>query len=230
MARYKTPDNRFTECVCEGEPCVVFWTEGKLQCKVTVDRSDWYSYLKDYSWTAIKQNNRIEVKTSVNKQSQRIWRMIIEHRYRELDYWGATIDHVNNDPLDNRLSNLRIFHAPILNSTNVSSKYQTTGMQYIHRQGSAAKPSGYKVHYNVMGQTFYKNFSALEYGTVEKALKAAKKYRDDVVLRQRDQIITEMIKKTRDIEFERGLRDKLQAGEREEVKMILQQYGIFSSM
>lgn len=147
----------------------------------------------------------------------------MNHEYSELDYWGTTIDHINNNPLDNRLKNLRIFNTSILNSTNISSKYSESD---IHRQGSKDKTNGYKVHYNLAGKTYYKNFSVKEYGSAQEAIKAAKKYRDEFVIPEREKIIIEMMRKTRSIEFERGLRDMLNAGEFDEVIKILRKYNV----
>lgn len=226
MARYRKAENTYKEVTVNGEDCVVFETVGKVIVDVIVDRRTWFAYLKDYSWTAIRNGKRIEVKTSIDKQSNRIWRVIVEHEYDELDYWGATIDHINNNPLDNRISNLRIFNTSILNSTNISSKYEQADMQYIHRQGPKDKPNGYKVHYNLGGRTFYKNFSVKEYLGVTGAIEAAKKYRDEIVISQRQKVIEEMLRKTRNVEFERGLRDKLNAGEKDEIIELLRKHGI----
>lgn len=226
MARFKKEENPYHEEIIDGMRCVVFETVGKEQHQVIVDSDIWYQYLNHYSWTAIKNGTRINVKSSIKKQSICIWRVIVEHEYSELDYWGTTIDHINNNPLDNRLKNLRIFNTSILNSTNISSKYSESDMQYIHRQGSKDKTNGYKVHYNLAGKTYYKNFSVKEYGSTQEAIKAAKKYRDEFVIPEREKIIIEMMRKTRSIEFEIGLRDMLNAGEFDEVIKILRKYNV----
>lgn len=222
MSRYINPRNPYVDVIYENEQCIEFETVGKLNVKVIVDKNLWHNYLSSYSWTAIKTNNRITIKTSINKQSKNIWRVIIENEFDELDYWGTTIDHINNNPLDNRLKNLRIYNAAILNSTNISSKNSKNDMQYIHKQGT----NGYKVHYNLSGTTFYMNFSKKEYGCLENALIAAKKYRDEVVLNERQKVINQMQVKTRNIEFERGLKEKLKHGEKEEIISILKKYNI----
>ena len=228
MAPRKIPENKYYETRVEGEDCVVFTTIGKNTYEVIVDKLLWYKYLRNYSWTAIVSNGRVNVKTSIGKQSNTIWRVIIEKEKSELDTWGTTIDHINNNPLDNRLSNLRIFNSSILNATNISSKYDEHDMRYIYAQKYNGKINGYKVHYNVSGQTYYKNFGIIEYGSREKALEAARKYRDESSVENKENIIKAMIKKTRDIEFERGLRDKLEAGELDEILLILNKYKVYN--
>lgn len=99
-------------------------------------------------------------------------------------------------------------------------------MQYIHRNGDKNNPSGFKIHYNLAGRTFYENFGISEYGSLEKALEAAREYRDGVVMNEREKVINEMLRKTRYIEFERGLRDMLRAGEKEDVVEILKAYNL----
>lgn len=99
-------------------------------------------------------------------------------------------------------------------------------MQYIHVNGIKNNPRGFKIHYNLAGKTYYKYFGAATYGGAEKALEAAKKYRDEEVPKEREKIINEMIKKTRNIEFRRGLRDMLIAGEKSEVIAVLKEYGL----
>lgn len=124
MSRRKDGNNFYEEKIIDGKECVVFQTVGKEVHSVIVDKKCWYEYLKCYSWTAIKNGSRINVKTSIDKQSNSLWRVIVEHEYDELDWWGATVDHINNNPLDNRICNLRLYNAAILNSSNVSSKYE----------------------------------------------------------------------------------------------------------
>ena len=219
MEKRQNIRNPFEYLVYQGEDCVKFQTVGKRKCEVIVDRKTWDQYLSGYSWTAIQQGSRITIKTSINKQSNRIWRVIVENEYDEIDYWGSTIDHINNDPLDNRLSNLRIFNAAILNTSNVASKYAEDDMQYIHKV-----LGGYKIHYNVAGKTFYHFFGSTKYGSESSALSAAKSYRDKYVRNERESAISEMIRKTRNIEFERGLRDKIAAGEIDEIVNILRKW------
>ena len=81
--------------------------------------------------------------------------MIVENEFDELDYWGNTIDHKNNDPLDNRLSNFRIYNSK-LNATNQLSKNKGDDMQLIYPQQSKINGDyvvhGYKVHSNIFDE------------------------------------------------------------------------------
>ena len=201
-----------------------FQTKGKTVADVIVDEDSWIDYLSKYSWTATgrKGSDRIDVKTSIDKQSQAIWRVIVEQEFDEITWWGSTIDHINNNPLDNRKANLHVFSTAILNSTNVSSKYSADGMQYIHKQGNA----GYKFHCNLGGKTYYKNFGKRSYGSMSSALVAAKEYSEFWTQKERPRIIQFLIKKTRDVEFERGLREKLNNDEMEEIISIMSKYGL----
>ncbi len=94
-------------------------------------------------------------------------------------------------------------------------------MQYIYLQ-----TSGYKVHYNISGKTYYKHFRFADYESKNATLDAAKAYVNEEVIPHRNRKLKEMIKKTRDIEFERGLKSKLTSGEYDEIIEILKKYGI----
>jgi hypothetical protein len=216
--------NSFELIDINGTRCVRFKTKGKKQVDVIVDENSWNDYLSSYSWTAIGRpgSSRVDVKTSIDKQSQAIWRVIVEREFDEVSWWGSTIDHKNNDPLDNRKSNLQVFSTAILNSTNISSKYSSDGMQFIHKQGK----TGYKFHCNLGGKTYYRNFGQRTYGSLSAALLAAKEYRDQWVKNERPKIIAFLIKKTQKIEFERGLRDLLNNGEQEHIQYVLSKYEI----
>jgi hypothetical protein len=205
----------------DGKPCVRFITKGKYHENVIVDARVWDDYVNQYNWTILKnRNGYLTVKTSVNKLSTRLYRMIGEKEFNELDYWGNTFDHINNNPLDNRIKNLQISNSK-LNSTNILSKNQQNDMHLIFPQHSRRVTgkvvTSYKVHKNIFDEVVYRNFPTSE---------LAKFYRDNELLPYINKRIEDMKKKTRDIEFERGLRDKLNAGEMDEIIKILKKYDV----
>jgi len=206
-------ENSYKEVMIDGTACIEFITGGKIQERVLVDQKPWYEYLHQYHWTAIKKDNRITVVSTINNRPQvRLYRVIVEHENPELDWWGNTIDHRNNNPLDNRQINLEIGNSKF-NTTNIKSKFEGENNHLIHK----LIRGGYKIHTNVFDETIYKSFDTLE---------KARAYRDQVVIPYIESRIVDMIKKTRDIEFERGLRDKLNSNEKGEVLEILKKYGI----
>lgn len=204
--------NKYKEVTIDNTDYIEFVTDGKYKVDVLVDKRTWDEYLHKYHWTAIKKDKYFSIKSSKDKHSVRLHRVIIEHEYSEIDYWGNTIDHVNNNPLDNRLINLRIYNSK-LNATNIKSKFVSDNNHLIHLQPNG----GYKIHTNVFDETIYMNFQTLE---------EARIHRDQVVVPYIESRITAMKKKSRDIEFERGLRDKLDNKEKNEVLEILVKYRV----
>jgi hypothetical protein len=210
-SRKKAKQNIYEEVTRDGVICIEFMTGGKYQEKVLVDKEAWDKYLHEYHWTAIKKGNYTSIVTTRDTLAMRLHRIIIENEKVELDYWGNTIDHINNNPLDNRLSNLRIWNSK-LNATNIQSKYQVDNNHLIYKQ-----KKGYKVHFNIFDEPKYQNFQTLE---------DARKWRDTEAIPLIKEKVQEMIVKTRNIEFERGLRDKLVNNEKQEVLEILRRYNV----
>ena len=228
MPRGVVEKNPFEYVTYDEEKCVRFITTGKHKFSVIVDKTIWDKYLCKHSWSVSidKKSGRASVKTSIENQTVFLWRFIIEHEKEEIDYWGTTIDHINNNPLDNRLSNLRIYNA-MLNGTNVSSKFDDEDRRFIHEVKGGS--GGYKIHYSLGGKPYYVDFfSIAKYGSREAALAAAKEYRDKYVIADREQKIEEIKHKLRSIEFERGLRDKIEAGEINEILDVLQKYDVLN--
>jgi hypothetical protein len=219
----KDAKNKNYLTMIDGKEYIKFETGGKYKHEVIVDVHTWENYLYKFHWTVVGAggNEYKLVKTSVNKHTKAIYKIIIENEYDEVDYWGNIIDHINNDTFDNRLENLRIVSSKH-NVTNRSSKYTSEGTnliypQYTKRVSGKKVIHGYKVHTNILSETIYKYFQTLD---------EAKEYRDKVVLPHIEQKKVELDKKVRDIEFERGLKQKISNNELKEIEDILNKYGI----
>lgn len=176
---------------------------------VLADKETWFSYLHKYSWTASNIYNKSYIKTSVKNSSKQIQRLIAEYEFDEIDYFGRTVDHINGDSTDNRLLNLRCV-SQLTNSKNGSSKAGVD--KYIYKNGK-----NYKVHMMIQYKSYHKSFITLE---------EAVEYRDNVLMPLKEEANIALLKKERDIEFERGLRDKISYGENDEIINVLQKYGV----
>ncbi|MCE5342348.1 MAG: hypothetical protein LLF96_02005 [Eubacteriales bacterium] len=113
----------------------------------------------------------------------------------------------------------------LFNATNISSKNEVINQKYIFEQKQGNRIYGYKVQYSIGGKPEYKNFGRREYSNLESVLEAAKEFRDEqyAIITSK---ISELEKKSRDIEFERGLRRKIKHCEKDEILDILKKYSI----
>lgn len=118
-------------------------------------------------------------KTSVNGKSFLVHRIIWSLFNGEIPA-GMVIDHIDRNPENNKIDNLRLVTA-IINSRN-SSMYSTnssgtTGVCYWE---PINRPARYSAHWREDGKLRSKTFSVAKYGK-EEALKLATEYRKEMI-------------------------------------------------
>ena len=208
-ARHK--ENKYKSIEIDGKEYIEFVTNGKYSEKVIVDKDMWFEHLNKYSWTItgkINLNSAKSVKTSIKGVSISLSIFIIRCIYKELFTYNREIDHINTNPLDNRLENLRIVNRRI-NMANQNNNI----LQHCGKSGKKC----WQVHVNLDGIKYAKYF---------KTYIEAEKYFEDFVIPSKLETIKKLEKKDRDIEFERGLISKIDNGELRDILEILSKYKI----
>lgn len=209
--------NTFKQDIFEGEKVVIFTTNGKYTYDVMVDERIWFEYLHMHSWTVNKKaDGRLEIKTSIKSVSKALYRIIAEKEFGEILTYNRQIDHINRNALDNRIKNLR----PVcqrFNANNISSKRDLIFFRRHRYKNKLYEKGVYVVQTNINGEIYIKSFTTMN---------AAEEYRDNVIKPLKEKELEKIVKKDRDIEFERGLLMKLQHGELDEIKSVLLKYGL----
>lgn len=201
--------NEYKIIEIDGKYYVEFVTNGKYQVNVIVDIEPWNNYLGQLNWTVCKQGKRMEVKTSIGGSSIALHRYIVRKEFTELETYNRTVDHKNNNNLDNRIENFKLSNARLNGLNKASDK------NYIYAPKGYGKK--YKVQMNIDEKMYFAHFSTIE---------ECEKYRDEVLMPIKEREIRLMEKKDRDIEFERGLVNKIQNGELDEIMAVLKKYNI----
>ncbi len=94
-----------------------------------VDEAD-HELLSQYTWSAGKAGHKFYPVTSVNGKLVRMHKMLLE---------GCLVDHINQDALDNRSSNLRLATKQGNAANSKLASTNTSGCRGVHWDASRSK-------------------------------------------------------------------------------------------
>ena len=143
---------------------IIFLSSGE---QVLIDDSD-FGLLSQYKWKASPSGKKIYAATSIKKDK---WRKVYMHRLIVQPRPSQQVDHVNNNSLDNRRSNLRLCSP----EQNAQNRKMNGGIKY-----KGVRKSG-----NVYRATISKNYptekeAALAYNKLAKVLFGEFAYQNEV--------------------------------------------------
>lgn len=137
----------------------IFLAQGKY---ALVDAAD-YNYLSQWKWCLLSGRRESAIRRDEG-------RLLSMHRALMGAMEGIVIDHINNDPLDNRRSNLR----PCTNAQNMMNKRKYAKNKSGYKGVLLTSGGRWKAQISVEGRCMY-------LGTYDTAEEAAKVY-DELAL------------------------------------------------
>ena len=155
-------------------------------------------------------NNRATVKTSIKGTTKSVHTVICEIIYNEEDMWGRSVDHINVNKYDNRVSNLRLVSHRI--NSMIQQNYENIK---IYETQNICGKTQYMSHFMINGKRYYKNSVNKE--VVEQFIN------DNIhnIFNKREQAIKDAEKKERIYELKRSIKGMLENNEHNELNDIL---------
>jgi hypothetical protein len=201
--------NDYREYLIGGEQ-IVLMTPNNLKgnvVEVIVPKKVWEEKLCNVNWGIQwerKDDTKIKlIQARIDGTIKPIHRAIYEYYHGKEQCYNRQIDHLNNNPLDNRLCNLRAVPSAI------------NGINKAMRINKTSKGT-FKVYITIGEDKYQKEFYNLE---------DAKEYQKEIEELRKKEIDT-LLKYDRYAEFKRGLEDMIKHGEMFIVRKILSDKGI----
>ncbi len=116
---------------------------------------DMYSLVASYSWSVVKMNSNRYAKRTVNGKSVYMHRFIMERAFNRVLKKTAVVDHIDNNGLNNQISNLRLV-TPSHNHMN-SKKYANSKSDYIGVHFNKRYDAPYRIKIMVDGKNIHSN-------------------------------------------------------------------------
>lgn len=182
--------------------------------KIIIDLDFFENIFVFYNWRVRNGSHKKYITAHTENGPKDLHQMVIGYYCDEIDYFGLVIDHINGNTFDNRICNLRAI-------TSTSNAMNTSRGGVVFEK----KNNTYVAQKMLNGKLIQERFRVKNYPSKELCFEAATNYYKEEILPKIEVEISSIEDKRKNIEFERGLRQKTNNGEWNDVCEILSRYG-----